>query len=235
MLLFPTYFISVRGESTLAAGLLLAPQGLGAMLTMPIAGRLVDKMPVGRIVPVGLSLIVVGMFGLTQVTETTSYGVIIAMLVVMGMGMGSTMMPLFTSALKTLKAPEVARGSTLLNITQQISSSVGVALMSVLLTNHLNDSPIVPGTADAPGSEGGITETGAAVLSNTRPEIFAQLGIDPVYVARGLADAASSFAQTYWVAWSLVALTLVPALLLPRRREVTHLLDDEGQPPVVVQ
>jgi EmrB/QacA subfamily drug resistance transporter len=235
LLLVPTYFQQIRGESTLHAGLLVAPQGLGAMLTMPIAGRLVDKMPVGRIVPVGLSLIVVGMFGLTQVSESTSYGVIIAMLVVMGMGMGSTMMPLFTSALKTLKAHEVARGSTLLNITQQISSSVGVALMSVLLTNHLNDSPIVPGTATAPGSEGGITETGAAVLSNTRPEVFAQLHIDPIYVARGLADAASSFAQTYWVAWSLVALTLVPALLLPRRREVTHLLDDEGQPPVVVQ
>jgi EmrB/QacA subfamily drug resistance transporter len=234
LLLVPTYFQQIRGESTLHAGLLVAPQGLGAMLTMPIAGRLVDKMPVGRIVPFGLVLIVVGMFGLTQITETTSYGLIIPMLVVMGMGMGATMMPLFTSALKTLTAHEVARGSTLVNISQQISSSVGVALMSVLLTNHLNDSPIVPGTDKAPGSDGGITEAGAAILSNTRPEVFAQLGIDPVYVARGLADAASAFAQTYWVAWALVALTLVPALMLPRRREETHLLDDVGQPPVVV-
>jgi predicted MFS family arabinose efflux permease len=228
LLLVPTYFQQIRGESTLHAGLLVAPQGLGAMITMPIAGRLVDRMPIGRIAPVGICLIVVGMFGLTQIDEDTSYALIIAMLVVMGLGMGSTMMPLFTSALKTLTAHQVARGSTLLNISQQISSSVGVALMSVVLTSHLNDSPTVPGT------EGGITETGAAILSNTRPEVFAQLGIAPAYVARGLADAASSFAQTYWVAWSLVALTLVPALMLPRRREVTHLLDDEGKPPVGV-
>jgi EmrB/QacA subfamily drug resistance transporter len=234
LLLVPTYFQQIRGESTLHAGLLVAPQGLGAMLTMPIAGRLVDKIPIGRIVPVGLTLIVIGMFGLTQVTSTTPYGVIIPMLVVMGMGMGSTMMPLFTSALKTLTAHEVARGSTLLNITQQISSSVGVALMSVLLTNHLNDSPIVPGTEKVPGLDGGITETGAAILQNTRPQTFGQLDIDPAAVARGLVDAASSFAQTYWVAWSLVLLTLVPALFLPRRREVSHLLDDEGVPPVVV-
>ncbi|WP_028652327.1 DHA2 family efflux MFS transporter permease subunit [Nocardioides halotolerans] len=233
LLLVPTYFQQIRGESTLHAGLLVAPQGLGAMLTMPIAGRLVDKMPVGRIAPVGIALIVVGMFGLTQIDEHTSYAVLIPMLVVMGMGMGSTMMPLFTSALKTLTAHEVARGSTLVNITQQISSSVGVATMSVLLTNHLNDSPVVPGTESA-GGGGGITEAGAAILSNTRPEVFARLGVDPAYVARGLTDAASAFAQTYWVAWVLVALTLVPALLLPRRREVTHLLDDEGQPPVVV-
>lgn len=235
LLLVPTYFQQIRGESTLHAGLLVAPQGLGAMLTMPIAGRLVDKMPVGRIVPIGIALIVVGMFGLTQITATTSYGLIIVMLVVMGMGMGATMMPLFTSALKTLTAHEVARGSTLLNITQQISSSVGVATMSVVLTNHLNDSPILPGTEKVPGLDGGITETGAAILSNTRPEIFARLNLDPTYVDRGLVDAASAFAQTYWVAWALVVLTLVPALMLPRRREGAHLLDDAGEPPFVVQ
>jgi len=202
---------------------------------MPIAGRLVDRMPIGRIVPVGLATIVVGMFGLTQLTESTPYAVIIPMLFVMGLGMGATMMPLFTSALKTLTSHEVARGSTLLNITQQISSSVGVALMSVLLTNHLNNSPVIPGTENVPGLDGGITETGAAILSNTRPAIFAHLQLDPAAVARGLTDAAEAFAQTYWVAWVLVVLTLVPAMFLPRRREVSHLLDEEeGKPPVVV-
>ena len=234
LLLVPTYFQEIRGESTLHAGLLVAPQGLGAMVTMPIAGRLVDRMPIGRITPFGLGLIVVGMFGLTQVDASTPYAAIIAMLFVMGLGMGATMMPLFTSALKTLSAHEVARGSTLLNITQQVSSSVGVATMSVVLTNHLNDSPVIPGTEKVPGLDGGITETGAAVLSNTRPEVFAHLQLDPAAVARGLVDAASSFADTYWVAWSLVLLTLVPALFLPRKHEETHLLDDEGQPPVVV-
>ena len=38
-LLFPQYFLQVRGETTLHAGLLLAPQGIGAMLTMPIGRR----------------------------------------------------------------------------------------------------------------------------------------------------------------------------------------------------
>ena len=53
------------------------------------------------------------------------------------------MMPLFTSALKTLKSHEVARGSTLLNINQQIASSCGVAVMSVILhDNHLQASKL---------------------------------------------------------------------------------------------
>ena len=234
LLLVPTYFQEIRGQSTLHAGLLVAPQGLGAMITMPIAGRLVDKMPIGRITPFGIGLIVIGMFGLTQIDQSTPYAAIIAMLFVMGLGMGATMMPLFTSALKTLGAHDVARGSTLLNITQQISSSVGVALMSVVLTNHLNSSPVIPGTEKLPQLDGGLTETGAAIQSNLRPGQIAPLHLDPALLARGLADAASSFAHTYWVAWSLVLLTLVPALMLPRRREETHLLDDEGQPPVVV-
>ncbi|MCB8957212.1 MAG: DHA2 family efflux MFS transporter permease subunit [Nocardioides sp.] len=216
LLLVPTYFQEVRGESTLHAGLLVAPQGIGAMITMPIAGSQVDKHPIGRIVPFGLVFILVGMFGLTQITATTPYPLIMGELFVMGLGMGATMMPLFTSALKTLRAHEVARGSTLLNINQQIASSVGVAVMSVILTNHLNASKLA----------------GPAMASLQDPSLADK--IPAPAIAKGLADAAAAFADTYWVAWVLVLLTLIPAALLPRKREETHLLDDEGLPPVVV-
>jgi hypothetical protein len=54
-------------------------------------------------------------------------------------------------------------------------------------------------------------------------------------IAQGLEDAATAFADTYWVAWAMVLLTLVPALFLPRKREVTHLLDEDRLPPAVVQ
>jgi len=225
LLLVPTYFQQVRGESTLMAGLLVAPQGIGAMVTMPIAGTLSDRIPVGRIVPVGIVLIVIGMFGLTQVTEDTSYTLLIAELVVMGFGMGATMMPLFTSALKTLKHHEVARGSTLLNIIQQVASSVGVAVISVILTAHLNASDLAK----------------PAMAATLDPSLTDAVG-GAAAVAAGLKDAAAAFADTFWVAWALVALTLIPAYFLPRKHEESHLLDDEadqageaeGLPPVVI-
>ena len=221
LLLVPTYFQQIRGESALTAGLLVAPQGIGAMLTMPIAGTLSDRMPVGRIVPVGLVLIVVGMFGLTQVTEHTSYAAADRRArSCMGLGMGATMMPLFTSALKTLKAHEVARGSTLLNITQQIASSVGVAVISVILTTHLNSSELAKPAM-------------AAILD---PSLTDAVG-GAAAVAAGLVEAAAAFADTFWVAWVLVVLTLMPALMLPRKHEESHLLDadaEEGVPPVVM-
>ena len=50
MLLLPLYFQAVRGESALQSGLLLAPQGLGAMVTMPLAGILTDRTGIGKIV-----------------------------------------------------------------------------------------------------------------------------------------------------------------------------------------
>ncbi|GAA2055518.1 hypothetical protein GCM10009722_12400 [Williamsia deligens] len=60
-LLFPQYFIGVRGESTLMAGLLVAPQGIGAMITMPIAGRMTDKIGPGKFVLTGIVLIAIGL------------------------------------------------------------------------------------------------------------------------------------------------------------------------------
>ncbi len=198
LLLVPQFLQQVQGETPLNAGWLVAPQGVGAMLTMPIAGALADRIPVGRIVPFGLVLIIGGMFALTQIqADSSHWGFLIPVLFVMGLGMGATMMPIMTSALKTLKHHDVARGSTLLNITQQIASSVGVALFSVVLTNALKDNP-------------------------------------PTSPAQAPVAAASAFAHTYWWAAILVSLTLIPAFFLPRKREVSHLLDDQEVPPVVV-
>ena len=217
LLLVPTYFQQIRGESTLDAGLLVAPQGIGAMLTMPIAGYLVDKIPVGRIVPFGLALITGSMFGLTQIEADTSYPLLIGLLFVMGLGMGGTMMPIFTTALRTLTHHEVARGSTLLNITQQVASSVGVAVISVMLTSELKDRPLAL----------------PAIASQRDPSVADRIG-GPAGVAEGLSQAADAFASTYWLAWVLVLLTFIPMAFLPRKREVSHLLDDEGVEPVVL-
>jgi EmrB/QacA subfamily drug resistance transporter len=217
LLLVPTYFQQIRGESVLKAGLLVAPQGIGAMLTMPIAGALTDKFPVGRIVPFGLVFIAAGMAALTQITSTTSYGVLIGILFVMGLGMGGTMMPIMTSALKTLRSAEVARGSTLLNITQQIASSIGVAVMSVILTNGLKNAKL----------------GGAAIQARHDPQVAQQIGGE-AGIKTGLANAAHAFAHTYWVAFALVLVTVVAALFLPRKQEESHLLDDEQAEAVPV-
>lgn len=188
-LLFPSYFLQVRGETTLMAGLLIAPQGLGAMVTMPIAGVLADKVPIGRTVPVALLVMASGFFVFTQVGADTSYLVLCSALFVMGLGMGGTMMPIMTSALKSLTNHEVARGSTLVNIVQQIGGSIGTAVLSVVLTNQI--------TSRLEGST------------------------DP------LQSMAEGFGTTFTVAFALILVALIPVAFLPRKKEESHLLDDE--------
>jgi EmrB/QacA subfamily drug resistance transporter len=139
-LLFPLYFQEVRGESALRAGLLLAPQGIGAMVTMPVAGFLSDKIGPGKIVLVGIVVITFGMGMFTQIEAATGYTYLITALFIMGLGMGCTMMPIMSAALATLSENNIARGSTFLNITQQVAASIGTALFSVLLTNGIKGS-----------------------------------------------------------------------------------------------
>jgi MFS family permease len=199
-LLFPSYFLQVRGESTLDAGLLLAPQGLGAMLTMPAAGIFTDKIGPGKIVMSGIATIVVGMAMFTQVGVDTSYTYLLVALFVMGLGMGGTMMPIMTSALQSLQDHEIARGSTLMNITQQVAASIGTALFSVLLTNGFKSGRF----------------TGPAIASLSDPSIAKK--VPAALIARGLGEAADAFASVFVVATVLIALCLVPAYLLPRRK-----------------
>src|SRR3954451_655492 len=71
-LLFTLYFQQVRGESPLSSGWLVAPQGFGAMLTMPIAGFLADKIGPGKVVLTGLVLDTAGMAMLMVIDAQTS-------------------------------------------------------------------------------------------------------------------------------------------------------------------
>lgn len=208
MLLLPSYFLQVRGEGTLDTGLLLAPQGIGAMLTMPIAGRLTDKMGPGKFVLGGIVLIGLGLGNLTQVTDDTSYVRLLGGLFVMGMGMGMTMMPIMSAALATLTDHAIARGSTLMNIVQQAGGSVGTAVMSVVLTNEIKDRPAA----------------GAALAQD--PNIPREI------VEQGRAALADAFGSTYVVAVVLVALCIVPALFLPRKK-IQRTPEQEAEAPMV--
>ena len=186
MFLIPLYFQTVRGESALQAGLLIAPQGLGAAISMPIAGKITDRIGARNVVLVGLVLICAGMLSLSRVTGATSYGNLLITLFVLGLGMGATMMPSMSAALATLSREAVPRASTTLNIVQRVGGSLGVAILSVVLAHQLS------------GGASSIREASGTL---------------PPAVANKLGDA---FGTTFLWGFALLALALVPAYLLPR-------------------
>jgi predicted MFS family arabinose efflux permease len=214
MLLLPLYLQAVRGESALSSGLLLAPQGLGAMLVMPIAGQLTDRTGIGRIVLVGMTLILGAVLALTQIGATTSYWTLSAILFVFGMGMGSTMMPIMSGAMQTLRRAAVARASTTLNILQQVGASIGTAVLTVILTHQLASR------LPAGGGDG----LGTAVPAAARQQVAPQM--------------ADAFGATFWWALGLLAVAFAAAFLLPRTKpEAPADAEDalrEDAPPVLV-
>ncbi len=203
MLLFPLYFQQVRGEGALAAGLLLAPQGIGAMFMMPIAGLVVDRVGAARIAQTGIVVIVACMVLFTQLGADTSYWLIGADLFVMGLGMGMTMMPIMSAALKTLKQESVARASTSLNIIQQVAASIGTALLSVILYNATTDK-LAP-LAQQAAAQGTPAPSMSSINDLPEPARTTVAGL--------LSDA---FSSTFVWALVLLAVAFLPALLLPR-------------------
>jgi EmrB/QacA subfamily drug resistance transporter len=151
MLLLPLYFQQVRGVSAVTAGLLLAPQGVGAALAMPFAGRLTDKIGARRIVPFGVVLAVIGSLPLTQVTATTSYWLLGAAMAVRGFGVAATMMPAIAAGYENLPRSAAAHASMAINIFRQVGASIGSALLAVILVNSVS-GPGPDAAADAFGT-----------------------------------------------------------------------------------
>jgi EmrB/QacA subfamily drug resistance transporter len=198
MFMLPLYYQVVRGQSALDAGLLLAPQGVGAAIMMPIAGKLTDDIGAGKIVLGGLAVLLIGMVGFTQVGADTSFWLLGSCQFLLGLGMGATMMPAMSAAYQTLQRDQLARATTALNIIQRVGGSIGTAMLSVVLTHQLASR--LPA-----GGEGGL-----AAAQSVPPPARAQ-------VAPDIADA---FGNTFWWAAAVIAIAVIPALLLPRHKPV---------------
>ncbi|SDM37167.1 DHA2 family efflux MFS transporter permease subunit [Allokutzneria albata] len=195
--LFPAYFLVVREESTLQAGLLLVPSGLAALFTVPVCGGLADRFGVGRVVLPGFVLILVGMGVFTAVGPDTPYWSLLFAQFLMGLGMGATMIPLMSEALRALASTKAAMASTALNILQQVCGAIGSAVMSMVLAGLLASGFGVP------TAQGQLAATDAIA--------------DPATRTAALGTAADAFGTAFTVAFVLVALCLVPAVPLARK------------------
>jgi EmrB/QacA subfamily drug resistance transporter len=146
MYLLPLYYQSIRGQGALDAGLLIAPQGVGAAIMMPLAGRLTDRLGPGRVVPAGLALLILGTLPFALADASTPYPLLAAALVIRGLGIGASMMPAMAGASAALGGAATARPISIINAAQRMGGALGVALAAVVL-----DHQLAGGTADAFG------------------------------------------------------------------------------------
>ncbi|WP_435405623.1 DHA2 family efflux MFS transporter permease subunit [Mycolicibacterium komossense] len=214
-LLAPSYFQQLLHQSPLQSGLHLIPQGLGAMSTMPIAGRFMDKRGPGKVILVGITLIATGMavfaFGVWK--QADYLPLLLIGLAIQGMGMGATMMPLSGSAIQALGPSQVARGSTLINVNQQVAGSVGTALMSVILTNQFNRSENIV----AANKVAALQEQAARTGRPPDPAALPPQVQAPGFLQSLTHDLSQAYFVVFAVAVGLVALVFIPASFLPKK------------------
>ena len=198
MLLVPLYYQAVRNASALQAGLLMAPGGVGAMMLMPIAGRLTDRYGPTWLPATGLPFVAVGLLPFVFVGPHTSYVLLCAGNFVQGLGMGLAMMPNMTAAMQAVPPSAIARTSTAMNIIRQAGASVGTAVLSVILASAITSNlSAVIGTHRSGSGSGGL-----ATLQHLPASAHASV----------VAPLAHSFASTFVWALVLILIALVPAL-----------------------
>jgi len=137
MIIVPLFLQTVRGYGALDTGLMLLPQAIASGVMMPIGGRLYDKFGARPLVITGLSIITAGLFMLSRISVDTSTGYIITCLVMMGAGMGLSMMAINTHVLQSAPRHLVSRVTPLTTAAQQVMVSFAVAGMTGLLTSRI--------------------------------------------------------------------------------------------------
>jgi EmrB/QacA subfamily drug resistance transporter len=192
MLIIPLYYQVDRGESALSAGLLLAPQGIGAALMLPISGRLTDRLGGGPVVLAGCTLAAVATVPWMFITAHTPYVLLGGMLFVRGLGLGASIQPSIAAAYTGLESAQVPRASAVLNTLRQVGGSIGTALLAVVLQSQ-----------------------GAAVLGRSGGgDLLAPL--PPSERASLSGPVATAFSGTFTWAVLMATLTILPAFALFR-------------------
>jgi len=204
----------VLHNTPMQAGVHLIPQGLGAMLTMQLAGPFVDRQGPGKIVLVGTTLITVGLgafaFG---VAEHAYYlPTLLIALTITGLGMGCTMMPLSVASVQALAPHQIARGTTLISVSQQVGGSMGAALMSMLLTNQFNRSDSITAANKVAALQHKAAASGVPIDQSAIP----RRSLAPGFSADVLHDLSHAYTAVFVIAAALVLSTLIPAWFLPK-------------------
>jgi DHA2 family multidrug resistance protein len=131
--LSPLFTQILMGYTAMLAGLVLAPGGVSTLVTMPIAGALLNRIDPRWIIVTGCALNAYAMYLMATLTLEASYWHVMLPRLIQGLGIGFTFVPLSTVALTAVPMRELGHASGLFNFTRTIAGSIGIAAMATLL------------------------------------------------------------------------------------------------------
>jgi len=198
------YLQFVLGYSAFEAGLRVGPVALVLMVTAPLSARLVERVGTKYIVAGGLAIVSLSLVVLSFATVTSGYPLVLASILLLGLGMGMTMAPATESIMGSLPRAKAGVGSAVNDTTRQIGGALGVAILGSLLASTYASSlgDAVPAAAkasvgaalDLAGRLGGAD--GAALAAAAKAAYVDGMGVG-VLVAAGVALLGSVIALAF--------------------------------------
>jgi EmrB/QacA subfamily drug resistance transporter len=135
--LLPLYFQTLRGDTVLAAGLLMIPQGVGSLLARFFTGRLVEKVGAKTMAMVGFLVIAATTIPFAFADAHTNIWYLGVILFLRGLGLGAVLIPVMTVAYVDIPRTDMPHASAITRIVQQLGGAFGTALIAVLLQDGL--------------------------------------------------------------------------------------------------
>ncbi|MEU7886708.1 MDR family MFS transporter [Microbispora bryophytorum] len=137
MFLLPLYYQQLRGDSVLDAGLLMIPQGVGALASRFLIGKVVDRFGARAVTIAGFLLAAVATVPYALAGPDTSLWWLGAVLLVRGLGIGAVLIPPMSIAYQDIQPAGIPHATMNTRIVQQVGASFGTAIVAVVLQSLL--------------------------------------------------------------------------------------------------
>lgn len=146
--LLPPMLSRLLGYPVITTGMVMAPRGVGTMISMIIVGKLVRHVDPRHLVLAGLSLTTLSLWEMTGFTPQMDAWPVIRSGVIQGLGLGLVFVPLSTIAFSTLEPRFRADATSLFSLVRNIGSSIGISIVSAALVrnvqiNHMELSALI--------------------------------------------------------------------------------------------
>jgi DHA2 family multidrug resistance protein len=138
------------------AGLVLLPAGVALALTIPIAGRLADRVAPYVLVSLGLALLALSFGLMGSDAGGSSYLALMAWAIIGRIGLGFVLPSLSLGSMRGVDAAFIAQGASTINFMRQLGGAIGVSLAGILLEWRLSAHHVALSTGAAQGSGGQV-------------------------------------------------------------------------------
>jgi DHA2 family multidrug resistance protein len=136
MLLLALYTQKLLGYDAWSSGAVLAPGGVGNLISLVIAGRLVARMDQRLLLGFGCLVNGLALYWMSHLTLTVDYWSLVWPRFVQGFGMGFLFLPLTTLSISTIPRAQLPNATAAFNLIRNMGGSIGVAMATTLLVRR---------------------------------------------------------------------------------------------------